>query len=110
MPYYKREERPLWLYPQPALVEMIAVSPAGAPLRFRSLPQFGGCPALSKPAAYFTEYSVGRSWGPERIETGWWRGGLVRRDYYHVETPRGQRFWLFHDLHGGSWFLHGEFE
>ena len=33
---------------------------------------------------------VVRVWGPERIETGWWRTRLVRRDYYQVETERGR--------------------
>lgn len=33
--------------------------------------------------------------GPERIESGWWDGGDVRRDYYLVETPRGQRAWVY---------------
>jgi protein ImuB len=33
--------------------------------------------------------------GPERIESGWWDGGDVRRDYYMVETGDGQRAWVF---------------
>jgi protein ImuB len=33
--------------------------------------------------------------GPERIESGWWDGGDVRRDYYVVETSLGQRAWAF---------------
>src|SRR5690606_3295975 len=33
--------------------------------------------------------------GPERIESGWWDGGDVRRDYYVVETAEGQRAWAF---------------
>jgi protein ImuB len=49
-------------------------------------------------------------WGPERIETGWWRGPTIRRDYYRIEDERGGRFWLFHDLRQQRWFLHGEFE
>lgn len=48
-------------------------------------------------------------WGPERIETGWWRGASVRRDYFHVENEEGSRFWLFRDLRRDRWFLHGEF-
>jgi protein ImuB len=34
----------------------------------------------------------------------------VRRDYYRVETAEGHRFWLFRDLVGGRWHLHGSFE
>ena len=33
--------------------------------------------------------------GPERIESGWWDGGDIRRDYYVVETSLGQRAWAF---------------
>ena len=54
-------------------------------------------------------YQVAHHWGPERIETGWWRTGAVRRDYYRVELISGHRFWIYQDLHQGTWFLHGEF-
>ena len=33
--------------------------------------------------------------GPERVESGWWDGGDVRRDYYVVETGNGQRAWAY---------------
>jgi protein ImuB len=52
-------------------------------------------------------YVVVRSWGPERVETGWWRGRDVRRDYYRIEVEGGRRFWLFHDLARKEWYLHG---
>lgn len=52
---------------------------------------------------------VERCWGPERIETGWWRGDDVRRDYYIVETDTGERFWVFRNLLNESWYLHGIF-
>mgnify|MGYP000057601428 FL=1 len=26
--------------------------------------------------------------GPERIESGWWDGGDVKRDYFIARTPR----------------------
>ena len=54
-------------------------------------------------------HAIVRRRGPERVETGWWRGGLVRRDYYRVETADGRRFWLFRDLTTRRWFLHGVF-
>lgn len=38
-----------------------------------------------------------RIWGPERIETGWWKGPSVRRDYYRIETDRSQWWWVFRD-------------
>jgi protein ImuB len=38
-------------------------------------------------------------WGPERIETGWWHGPSIRRDYYRIETNQGRWWWIFRDLH-----------
>jgi len=49
-------------------------------------------------------------WGPERIETGWWRGTTIGRDYYRVETTTGSQFWIFRRLRDQRWFLHGMFE
>ena len=48
--------------------------------------------------------------GPERIETGWWRGHIVARDYYRVETAAGCWYWVFRRLPDGPWFLHGMFD
>lgn len=56
-----------------------------------------------------TVQKIRQSWGPERIETGWWRGMMVRRDYWRVLTEKGQQFWVFCDLKTQQWFLHGEF-
>ncbi|NUS39572.1 MAG: DNA polymerase Y family protein [Lysobacter sp.] len=49
--------------------------------------------------------------GPERLESGWWDAGDVRRDYYIVETTDGQRAWVYRaagDAEGGfmlqGWF------
>jgi protein ImuB len=48
--------------------------------------------------------------GPERIESGWWDGGDVRRDYYVVETEAGQRAWVFCPAgQHGPFLLHGWF-
>jgi protein ImuB len=48
--------------------------------------------------------------GPERIESGWWDGRDVRRDYYVARTPAGARLWIFRERRApGGWFLHGVF-
>jgi protein ImuB len=48
--------------------------------------------------------------GPERIESGWWDGRDVRRDYYVARNPAGVRLWIFRERSGrGGWFLHGVF-
>ena len=50
---------------------------------------------------------VNRYWGPERIESGWWRGRAIRRDYYRLELATGLRFWVYKTLPGNRWFLQG---
>lgn len=48
--------------------------------------------------------------GPERIETGWWDGRDVARDYYQAMTPRGVRLWVYQDRKSGRhWYMHGVF-
>ncbi|MDB6048026.1 MAG: hypothetical protein JWR17_772 [Pseudomonas sp.] len=48
--------------------------------------------------------------GPERIESGWWDGGDVRRDYFLVETRSGQRAWAYQTVgQDGSLLLQGWF-
>lgn len=47
--------------------------------------------------------------GPERIESGWWDGGDVARDYFIAHDRSGARFWIFNDLRNGQWFLQGIF-
>ncbi|MCS7046274.1 MAG: DNA polymerase Y family protein, partial [Gemmataceae bacterium] len=86
--------RPLVLSPRPVAVAVWSLVPEGPPLHFRW--QGRG-------------HDVARCWGPERIETGWWRDRDVRRDYYRVETTDGQRHWLFHDRAAGAWHWQGCF-
>jgi protein ImuB len=51
--------------------------------------------------------------GPERIESGWWDGADVRRDYFVAENPRGEIVWIYRDhrygIDDGEWFVHGLF-
>jgi len=48
--------------------------------------------------------------GPERIESGWWDGADVRRDYYVASDSRGARLWVYRQCTGArKWFLHGIF-
>ncbi|MFO1284222.1 MAG: DNA polymerase Y family protein [Burkholderiales bacterium] len=51
--------------------------------------------------------------GPERIESGWWDGADVRRDYFVAQTPGGARAWIYRDhargTDDGDWWLHGWF-
>jgi protein ImuB len=75
-------------------VAVLSIFPGGPPLRFEWQEDL---------------YIVARYWGPERIETGWWRGDDIRRDYYLVETTTSERFWLFRTLPEERWFLHGVF-
>ena len=51
--------------------------------------------------------------GPERIETGWWDGKEVARDYYVACNSAGVRLWVYRERRSNSrargWFLHGVF-
>lgn len=87
--------RPLRLSPRPIEVAATAIIPDGPPIAFH----FHGA-----------QHAVTESVGPERIETGWWRGPHLKRDYYRVTTRDGQRFWLFRQRDTRRWFLHGWFD
>jgi protein ImuB len=48
--------------------------------------------------------------GPERIESGWWDGNDVTRDYFVARGAGGAWLWIFRERsHGGQWFVHGLF-
>lgn len=48
--------------------------------------------------------------GPERIESGWWDGQDVARDYYRMRTANGVCLWVFRERRGArDWYLHGIF-
>jgi protein ImuB len=87
--------RPLLLHPQPQSMEVMCVAPDGPP-------QIVWLEGRREP--------IVQCIGPERIETLWWRGPSVRRDYYHVATQSGSHLWIFRRLTDARWFLHGVFE
>ena len=48
--------------------------------------------------------------GPERIESGWWDGRDVARDYYVVRDLAGAELWVYRErLAPHAWYLHGRF-
>ena len=47
--------------------------------------------------------------GPERIQSGWWDGNDVTRDYYVARNPAQSLFWIYRELTGPYWYLHGIF-
>ncbi|MFO1062905.1 MAG: hypothetical protein U0892_03405 [Pirellulales bacterium] len=65
----------------------------------------------SSPPASFTwndrRYYVVRCWGPERLESGWWKGPSMRREYFRVECSGGEWFWIYHDLTAQRWYMNG---
>lgn len=87
-------QRPLRIFSPPPPIEVLAVIPDGPP----------GC------FYYQGQKRITACWGPERIETAWWRGPSVKRDYYRVETESASRFWIFRRLNDGQWFLQGRFD
>jgi protein ImuB len=91
---FKPLPRPLSLEREPIALAVLSVVPDGPPIQF----DFHG------------PHRVAHFAGPERIQTGWWRGHEAQRDYYRIETTTGRRFWLFRRLGDGQWFLHGVFD
>lgn len=75
---------PLWLLAQP-----------------RALPRIEGWPSEGGRLKALTP--------PERIESGWWDGRGIARDYYRMSAPGGAEHWVYRDRTSGAWFLHGYF-
>ena len=86
--------RPLSVYSPPVPLNVVSIAPDGPPMSF----EFSG-----------QRHPIAHQSGPERIETGWWRGKSARRDYWRVETTTGERFWLFRHLESGRWNLQGAY-
>lgn len=52
--------------------------------------------------------------GPERIESGWWDGRAVQRDYFIATDESGHLLWLYRERRadaatGDGWFIQGRF-
>lgn len=92
---HRHPYRPTRLFLKPRPIEVHAIHPGDKPVFFREREH---------------QETINLYWGPERIETGWWRGRPIGRDYYRIELAGGQRLWIFRDLRTGNWFLHGAFE
>lgn len=75
--------RPLWLLPEPRPLAEI-----------RGMPQHGGPLKLLA--------------GPERIESGWWDGNAIARDYFIAQTADQALLWVYREPASG-WYLHGLF-
>lgn len=77
--------RPLWMLTQPEALEVAEGEPhCRGPLVIES--------------------------GPERIETGWWDGKDIARDYYIARDMRGARLWVYRERRApGGWYWHGIF-
>lgn len=77
--------RPLWLLPQPRL-----------------LCEDGTVPCLDGPLTLLA--------GPERIESGWWDGHPVARDYFVAGNAAQAVLWIYRERNAGArWFLQGLF-
>ena len=78
-------ERPFWLLESP-----------------RPLAEIGAVPHHDGPLELLV--------GPERIESGWWDGSDVARDYFVARTQDESLVWIYREWRGeGGWYLHGVF-
>ena len=109
--------RPLWLLDAP--LPLPEPLPLPSPSREPALPRHQSGLILQE--------------GPERIESGWWDGKGVARDYYVAHQrggrkpkqtsagrpqgegqdgpsqPRGVKLWIFQERQSKRWYLHGMF-
>lgn len=77
--------RPLWLLPEPLRLD-----------------QYGDCPWLGSALVLHEDI--------ERIESGWWDGADIRRDYFVAHNANGEYYWIFRELRPPHrWWLHGIF-
>jgi protein ImuB len=85
IPPWPAFRRPIWLVPVPQLLhEREGLPRCRGPLRLLG--------------------------GPERVETGWWDGGDIARDYYVALDIHGVRLWIFRErTPPHRWFLQGVF-
>jgi protein ImuB len=67
--------------------------------------------AISVPARHQQQHALVLEQGPERIESGWWDGRGVARDYYIARGARhhGAKLWVFQERRSKRWYLHGVF-
>jgi len=78
-------ERPFWLLESP-----------------RPLAEIGAVPHHDGPLELLV--------GPERIESGWWDGDDVARDYFVARMQNEALVWIYREWRGeGGWYLHGVF-
>ena len=78
-------ERPFWLLERP-----------------RRLAEIGAVPHYDGPLDLLA--------GPERIESGWWDGDDVARDYFIARTQNEALVWIYREWRSeGGWYLHGVF-
>ena len=54
------------------------------------------------------KYKVQIKTAAQRLQTNWWQGEMIMRDYYLADNSRGQWQWIFKDHHN-KWFIHGYF-
>ncbi len=87
-PLYKPTTRPVWLLKEPRPLTVNAQQP-----------QYRGALTLMA--------------GPERLDTGWWDGKPITRDYFIAQNPQHEVCWIYRDYRlgtpSGLWYLHGFF-
>jgi protein ImuB len=89
---------------------------ADAPLRLRAEAPSATRPTFllepAQPLEWWLRQAGGATGfeGPERIESGWWDGAPVSRDYFRVATSEGIRLWVYRERPPrDGWFVHGIF-
>jgi protein ImuB len=111
-----RHSRPLWLLPEPQKKQgqknwgqtPFLQNWGQTPL----LKKNAGCAPISKTGSdpnSKTGSDPNSAIAVERIESGWWDGRDVQRDYCVVVGSAGEKLWFYRDCLTQEWYLHGIF-
>jgi protein ImuB len=101
--------RPLQLYPVPHSIVVSIATFANTSAISNSQEAISQASKIAQVLFKGVRHNIIKACGPERIESGWWSGASHRRDYYRIETDRGQWWWIYHDLAHDKWYLQGSF-
>ena len=109
--YASATQRPGKYASYPLVTEGASAQPQATPSNPRPLWLLDEPVQLSlRRGSLFHKQAITLLSGPERIESRWWSGTEVCRDYYVAREGGGSRLWIYREREGERhWYLHGYF-
>ena len=106
--------RPSYLLNEPIEIQ-ISAHTSGEPKQLRLAPEHAASTtprenATTTPRENAQIAQIIAAYGPERIESQWWSGPTLRRNYFRIVLESGQWWWIYEDMNTRRWYLHGMFD